>query len=349
MEKQYFSKTERLNDVVVIRSLAIVMVVAFHAYYMMLVPAHFPESRAMYHEMYFTFNCITTQFRMPLFIMISGYLFSHLENDRGKYATLWGLIKNKFKRLIIPFYVFATVFMVTINDFSLKPYYTWGYQHLWFITMLFWCFIITRILSFVPYNKTNSFKIVALLSLFLLSLVPRPDFTFLALTNIPPWYFWFYFGYQLYLSRDRVYGMIDNHKVISLSFLILLSLVCLGYKSMILTTDNIRLWYGELGNVSFVILMWYLINKLIFSNLRLGGVMQAFNHLNKYSYGIYVFHNWIQPFMISTTAIALFHLDVWAMNYPVLFPLLFFVSSFIVSLGLSWLLLKTRVGKFLIG
>lgn len=53
--------------------------------------------------------------------------------------------------------------------------------------------------------------------------------------------------------------------------------------------------------------------------------------------------------MISTTAIALFHLDVLAMEYPILFPLAFFVSSFIISLALSWLLLKTRVGKFLIG
>lgn len=321
MEKQYFSKNNRLNDVVIIRSLAIVMVVAFHAYYMMLVPAHFPDSQAMYHDMYYTINCITLQFRMPLFIMISGYLFSHLENDRGKYTTFKGLFKNKFKRLIIPFYVFASVFMFTINDFSWVPYYSWGYQHLWFITMLFWCFIVTRILSFLPFSRNIWFKAFVLVSFFILNLLPRLNFSFLAVPNLLRWYFWFYFGYQLYLNRNKIYGFIDQNKIMALSILIALALICIGYKSLVIIDDSVHTWYGELGNIAISILIWYTSNYLIFNtSLRWG----ALDWLNKYSYGIYVFHNWLQPFMISTTAIALFNLDVLAMEYPILFPLVFF-------------------------
>lgn len=115
---------------------------------------------------------------MPLFIMISGYLFFHLENDRGKYATFKDLFKNKFKLLIIPFYVFATVFMLTINDFFGKPYYSWRYQHLWFITMLFWCFIVTRVLSFLSFGKNVCFKAFILVLFFLLNLLPRLDISF---------------------------------------------------------------------------------------------------------------------------------------------------------------------------
>lgn len=74
-----------------------------------------------------------------------------------------------------------------------------------------------------------------------------------------------------------------------------------------------------------------------------------FEKLNKYSYGIFVFHNWLQPFMISSTAIGLFGLDALAMDYPVLFPLAFSISSFVLSLGVTWMLLKTKVGRFLIG
>lgn len=37
MSETYFSKTDSLNDMVIIRSLSIIMVVAFHAYYMMMV------------------------------------------------------------------------------------------------------------------------------------------------------------------------------------------------------------------------------------------------------------------------------------------------------------------------
>lgn len=269
--KQYFSKTDRLNDVVIIRSLAIVMVVAFHAYYMMLVPAHFPDSQAMYHDMYYTINCITLQFRMPLFIMISGYLFSHLENDRGKYATFKDLFKNKFKRLIIPFYVFATVFMLTVNDFSWKPYYSWGYQHLWFITMLFWCFILTRILSFLPFSKNIWFKVFVLVLFFILNLLSRLDISFLAIPNLLRWYFWFYFGYQLYLSRNKIYGFIDQNKITALSILIALAVICLGYKSFVIIDDSVHTWYGELGNIAISLLIWYLSNMLIFSRIRILG------------------------------------------------------------------------------
>ncbi len=180
--KLYFSKTDRLNDVVIIRSLAIIMVVAFHAYYMMFVPAHFPKTMGMYHDMYYTINCIILQFRMPLFILISGYLFSHLENDRGKYATFKDLLKNKFKHLVIPFFVFATMFMLTTNDFSWEPYYSWGYSHLWFITMLFWCFIFTRLLSFLPFSKKYWFKAFVLVVFFMLNLWPKLNIPFFAIS-----------------------------------------------------------------------------------------------------------------------------------------------------------------------
>ncbi len=76
--------------------------------------------------------------------------------------------------------------------------------------------------------------------------------------------------------------------------------------------------------------------------------MKHFDWLNRHAYGIYVVHNWLQPFLISSTAIAMFGLDALAMEFPILFPLAFFISSFVLSLGLTWLLLKTRVGRFLI-
>lgn len=347
--RQFFQNNGRLDDVVIIRSLAIIWVVAFHAYYMMLVPAHFPASQAMYHDMYYTFNCIILQFHLPLFIMISGYLFSHLENDRGKYATFRELIKNKFRRLIIPFYVFVTVFMLTTNDFSWEPYYSWGYQHLWFVTMLFWCFIVTRLLSFLPFCQKRWFKAMVFFLFFLLNLVPRLDIPFFAVPNILRWYFWFYFGYLLYLNRDGVYGFIDRNRLAVLSLLVVLTVVCLGYKGMVITDDSVHTWYGEVGNMTITVLIWYLANRFLLGGMKKDGVMRKLNWLNKYSYGIYIFHNWLQPFMISSTATALFYLDVLAVDHPVLFPFLFFVSSFVVSLGLSWLVLKTRVGKFLIG
>lgn len=263
MSKTYFSKSDRLNDVVIIRSLAIIMVVAFHAYYMMMVEGHFPKSAQMYHDMYFNINCLILQFRMPLFIVISGYLFSHLENDKGKYKTLKDLFFNKFKRLMIPFYIFATIFMVSINDFKVEAYYKGGYQHLWFITMLFWCFIVTRLQSFLRFSNTIWFKIVFLVILFWISVFAPPMEPFLGIQFLRKWYFWFYFGYQIYLSRDKLYYFIDQHKYIYSVIFILLFGIGSWMKCIIFKDNSIYTWHTELANISIVILFWYWINYLL--------------------------------------------------------------------------------------
>ena len=71
--------------------------------------------------------------------------------------------------------------------------------------------------------------------------------------------------------------------------------------------------------------------------------------LSRYSYGVYIFHNWLAVYLISSTAQRLFPLAAWAEAHVVLFPLGFFLATFLLSLACSWLLLKTRVGKYLIG
>lgn len=271
MTPKYFSNTARLNDVVIIRSIAICMVVAFHAYYMMMVEGHFPASAQMYHDMYFNVNCLILQFRMPLFIFISGYLFSHLENDRGKYATFKELIKNKFKRLIIPFFVFATVFMLSIHDFSLRPYYAWGYQHLWFISMLFWCFIFTRVQSFAPESTKWWWKAGILLVSFLLMISGMKIIPMVGIQYLLLWYFWFYFGYQLYLNRDETFHIINKHNI-SISFVLAAIFVASCWaKVTVLADDSMRTWYTELGNIAIVLLFWYWINVLIFRGVARGG------------------------------------------------------------------------------
>lgn len=327
------------------------MVVGFHAYYMMMVPGHFPKSAHTYHDIYFNLNAMILQFRMPLFIMISGYLFSHLENDRGKYATFKELITNKFKRLIIPFFIFATLFMLSVNNFSWEPYYRWGYDHLWFLPMLFWCFIFTRLQSFLPFSKHNWWKITLLVIFFYLNLIPQIKTPLFGLPNLLRWYFWFYFGYQLYLNRDNVYGLINKRKWLYSILFFSIFVAGTWAKCIYLSTNSIHTWYSELANISIAILIWFWINNLLFNNIikKDGHLLYNFNWLNKHSYGVYVLHNWLQPFMISSTTISMFDLDIFAINYPIIFPFIFFLSSFFLALCLTWLLLKTKTGKFLIG
>ena len=42
-------------------------------------------------------------YAMPLFIFISGYLFPFLWR-KGKYQDFWNLVKNKAKRILLPYF-----------------------------------------------------------------------------------------------------------------------------------------------------------------------------------------------------------------------------------------------------
>ena len=46
----------KLTYISILRSLSILVVVFFHVYHYMYVPAHFPETVQMYHDTYFWFN-----------------------------------------------------------------------------------------------------------------------------------------------------------------------------------------------------------------------------------------------------------------------------------------------------
>lgn len=260
----FFNKTDKLYDVVVIRSLAILLVVAFHAYGLMMTDAIFQNAQ-VYRDMYSNLNNIVLAFRMPLFIFISGYLFSHLENDRGKYATFRGLVSNKFKRLIIPYFVFVTLMMLGMNDFHVSTYWQMNYYHLWFIPMLFWCFVFCRVQSFLPFCKSATFKI-AMLCLFggLASAGSRIELpNFLGINYFLIWFFWFFLGYNIYLQRDRVYGFLSHSRWILFVFLAVYS-IGVYYRC---TVEHNKL-IMTISNLGFVFFLWYIINRLI--NLRGG-------------------------------------------------------------------------------
>lgn len=342
----------KLQDVVIIRSFAIIFVVAFHAYGMMYASGHFPETQKMYHDLYYNINQLIFKFRMPLFIFISGYLYSHLVLDRGKYPNFKELIKNKFKRLIIPYWIFTFIIMITTNSFNIIKFTSGSYSHLWFITMLFWCFIITFLLNKVPFHLKNIVNIAILLTSFSLLQINISSFSYknftLGFQFLSYWYFWFFLGWNIYPIKNRIIKVISDYYLYIP--LILIYILGVTYTVIYIKTDEHRTWLGEFANLSIVIFIWYITNKYIIVHLKENGrLSKALFQINKYSYGIYIFHNWIQPYFISRTMKNLLPLQRWAADYPVLFPFAFFIITLITSWLLTKYSLKTRIGRFLIG
>ncbi len=84
--------------------------------------------------------------RLPLFTVISGYLYGAFPATR---ETLKKLILGKKRRILVPFATFTTIqylfFSLTTTDYPLQNIfkaYIWPDQQLWFLVSICWIFLI---------------------------------------------------------------------------------------------------------------------------------------------------------------------------------------------------------------
>ena len=80
-QKEAIKGRSKLFDIMIMRAVATIMVVAFHVYGVMYAN-HFPAMREKYYSMYYVLNqCILINISIPLFIFVSVYyLFIYYRN-----------------------------------------------------------------------------------------------------------------------------------------------------------------------------------------------------------------------------------------------------------------------------
>ena len=327
-------------DIIILRIISIIIVVFFHAYGMTHA-SHLPANIALeYKDKYELFNqSYLINIAMPLFTVISGYLFCG-QLFKQRYSSFINLTWQKAKRLLIPYYFFTAFFMITTNNISLAPFYIGGYWHLWYLPMLFWCFIVTYALHYiVSHNK--SIEICVLLLFFVLALIDKFLPTFLGLYNVTKWYYWFYLGYIIKHYESHIFLAIKQYHLIYVGFVVYFITGVLLYSEYGKNTIH-----GMIASTIAIICIWYFARLIPWKKLSISPLLIS---ISSCSFGIYIFHNWLEMYMLSNTAQRIFPIAFWAENHIYLFPFAFASIAFIISWGMTWLLLKCRIGKFLIG
>lgn len=344
------SDNNKLDDVAILRTIAIIGVVLYHVFW------------AFYFSQYEDYRVATIELspfyesffhdwfgaRMPLFIFISGYLYSYLFNNRGKYASTPEFIKKKCMRLLIPYFIFATLMLLCFQDFHVTVFFS-GYMHLWFILMIFWCFVFIRLFSKIK-NMAVQILVFALFSVGY-AFVPMPPH-YLGLDSFLKFFCWFWLGYIVWYNRETL-SFFFRKEWILIFFLIWLSCCC--YMQYISPynrpgenfTRDIFLYFSQ---IAFVFLIYSSVNKA----LAKGWIKSKpwIEEINRCSYGIYIFHLWIINLIIhqSFRNTGFFQIIYsYIVNYPVIFPILSFITVFLLSLFITRFLLKTSIGRFLIG
>lgn len=162
-------------------------------------------------------------FHMPLFMALSGAVFS-LQLSKGKYGELMLFIKNKFRRLLLPFFLTALFVSIPlkycsgyweksdslIGDIVIGQLLLQGNSHLWFLPTLF-CemLIFWGLHRYTNWLSNKAIYMVVILSLMHL-LIKSPLWI---LTYVVKFGIWFYLGMLFNEYRQDFNNVANKHKV----------------------------------------------------------------------------------------------------------------------------------------
>lgn len=318
------TESKKLNEVVWLRVYAIVSLVAWHCYCAYTSWGLATSPMDGYYSTFF--RIMAPIANMPLFTFLSGYLFCYLHVYCGKYKSFKGFLQNKFRRLLIPYLVLGFVINMTQINRMRPVDLLWGLpNHLWYCLMLFYCFVVCW---FVENKVGRWMNYILSIASFIFVFCNGGQYLFKSpLGVLIPVYFYcfFFFGYFVYSKRD---SLLKNIKY-TLPIIILLFLMSIKFS-----------FRGHLQGVSAVLFIWAL---LIVANKIKKEPPLWLKTISNYSFGIFVFHQWIVWNVTRYSPISKIMND-----HYILFPLLLFFSVFAISFVLTHLSLKTKLGRYLL-
>lgn len=264
--------------------------------------------------------------QMPVFFCISGYLFY---GSCLHYKSIKDLLSDKTKRLILPYLIFAFLWVLPIRLLVAYPGYRncsilkiifvkllagFDNGHLWYLQTLFLIFII----SYFIFNSNKSISIIILFVSFVIAYFSHL-FKYSVIINIFLWLPWFLLGESLNnFSIPKIFSY-NWFRIFCVSGTFFYVFVILKYS---LFNDFI---YSTVGS-----LLLLLTSYLIIPNQS----YEILNKISKNSFGIYLIHSPLVYISfrflpnVSPIIMILLNFCVWG-------GLSYFMTFLIKSLGLG--------------
>lgn len=348
-ENRGMKKVFYLEEVNIIRPLVIIMLVLMHAF--TIYGGSWPKPEKIYDvEVYFWIQKLSFACMLEMFVFLSGYVFAYQVCELKKKYSFYQLIKVKFKRLIIPCIVFSIIYSVLFppQDISILEYVYGiinGYGHMWFLPMLFWCFVATYFLLKLRLKEEIKLLGLLCLSIFPSSLIPLP----LRMTSTMYYLFYFYLAFYIWNYREALVKKWVTKKVIisgCILFLIVFILLTLFLRNN--TSQNIlhtiiislisksgRIVYATLGLMLLYISAMYVL-KLKWN------IPNWFVKSNVLCMGVYLFQQFILMLLYYKLPMPKLLGTYWL-------PWIGFLVALFLSILLTSLLRKSQIGRWLVG
>ena len=137
-------KQEGLYEISFMRPILLVLLVSYHAF----APYCGAWSLPVGVDTNFIYKWLalfSRAFRLEAFVFVSGYIFAMQVIQKNKFQSVIELAKSKFLRLIIPCWIFGSIYWLLFKTTSPLNIFA-GIGHLWYLPCLFWCFIFSYVL-----------------------------------------------------------------------------------------------------------------------------------------------------------------------------------------------------------
>ena len=295
-------------------------------------------------------------FMLEMFVFVSGYIFGFQVRTKGKEKLQFkNLFWSKFKRLMIPSIIFSAIYIFMFRNEYQHPlheilyYIIAGTGHLWFLSMLFWCFIFLWCLESLKIGHRIALPILLVLSIF--SFIPLP----FHMTNTLYYMLFFYVGYILQRKDINVESYIKPKYALICSVLFVVLFILLitlranvseyssGWTNPIIS-KILYLSYCNFSKITYasIGLSATFIWVCIYDRNKKGKLTQKVLDISGLCMGVYVF----QQFILKALY---YHTPLPSALGPYWLPWIGFTIALLASLVLSWLLHKTKIGRMLIG
>lgn len=337
---------KKCYEISFIRPILILLLVIYHAF--IIYRGGWKEPQAYVpNQIYYWIATIAYSFMLEMFVFISGYVWAYSIFDRNRSQSFGDLVLSKIKRLIIPSIIFSILYIFLFKEWKQESPMLLLYDiingvgHMWFLPMLFWCFIFSYLLYRTNINDTQKLILLLLVSIF--SFVSLP----LQLTNTLYYLFFFYAGFlckkncwmeKLRVNRTIVFSCWMTFVIIFVILTLLsnkLNLMNIEnnliLKALVFVSVRIgRVIYASLGIFSmFVTALLYTKHFTL---------PQWYIKLGSYCFGIYLFQQFILQIIYYKTSLPSIVGAYWL-------PWIGFFVTLFLSYLLTKLSLNTTVGR----
>lgn len=328
-----------LDEVSFVRPILILLMVLYHSMAMHTGNWEMPEGSSAIPA-YKAIGRLAQAFMLESFVLISGYVWAFQRETKGRKENFWTLCRKKAVRLLVPAIFFGFIYCIALEGKAPTFFYILeGPGHLWFLPMLFECFLISWCILRSRVSLRYVLPILFLIGICIPSGLPlRLSYTFYYLP-------FFLLGYYMYGCYDAsVRTLRPGHLIVAWVCFFFFFLGMVFFRVWIdarvqqpillgMCISSSKALPAITGSLALLITAIYLTKN--------GALPAWYYKVGALCMGVYIF----QQFVLE---ILYYHTSLPAMVSGWLLPWIGFTIALSVSLALAFLVRLNRVGRLLI-